>query len=49
LARFILGGSSQENLVELSGQELNQVFDDLADWEQILKDSSLARPRPPAP
>lgn len=36
-------------MVRLSGEESNRIFDELAQWEQILKDTSLAGPRPPAP
>jgi hypothetical protein len=32
-----------ENLVDLSGEKSNQIFDELASWEEILKGSSLAR------
>jgi len=29
-------------MVDLSGKKSNQVFDELADWEEVLKGSSLA-------
>jgi hypothetical protein len=36
-------------MVRPSGDTLNQIFSELADWEQILKDTSLARrPAPPS-
>ncbi|EJJ27298.1 hypothetical protein PMI11_04310 [Rhizobium sp. CF142] len=35
-------------MVRLSGDESNQIFAELAHWEQILKDTSLARPAPPS-
>ena len=37
-------------MVRLSGEESNQILAELADWEQLLTDTSLARPpKPPAP
>lgn len=36
-------------LVPLSREVSNQIFAELADWEQVLKDTSLAGPKPPAP
>jgi hypothetical protein len=36
-------------LVELSGKRSNQIFDELANWEEVLKSFSLANPTPPAP
>jgi hypothetical protein len=37
-------------MVRLSGDESNQILDELATWEQLLKDTSLARqPKQPAP
>ncbi len=37
-------------MVRLSGDESNQILAELAEWEQLLKDTSLARsPKPPAP
>lgn len=37
-------------MVRLSGDESNQILAELADWEQLLRDTSLARPpKPPAP
>jgi hypothetical protein len=39
-----------EPLVRLSGDVSNQIFAELENWEQVLKDTSLARPpKPPAP
>jgi hypothetical protein len=35
--------------VDLSGEMSNQIFDELANWEEVLKASSLADPTPPAP
>jgi hypothetical protein len=35
-------------MVRLSGEETNRIFDELAHWEQILKDTSLAGPPPPS-
>jgi len=35
------------DMVRLSGAYSNQVFDELAQWEQILKDTSLGQPKPP--
>ncbi|MBX3568383.1 MAG: hypothetical protein KF914_10015 [Rhizobiaceae bacterium] len=36
-------------MVRLSGEASNQIFAELADWEQVLKDTSLAKPTPPSP
>lgn len=36
-------------MVRLPGDTLNQIFTELAQWEQVLKDTSLARPAPPSP
>jgi hypothetical protein len=36
-------------MVRLSVTESNQIFAELANWEQVLKDTSLAKPKPPAP
>lgn len=36
-------------MVRLSGEEANRIFEELAEWEHILKDTSLAQPRPPSP
>jgi hypothetical protein len=36
-------------MVRFDGDEANRIFDELADWEQVLKDTSLARPKPPSP
>jgi len=36
-------------MVDLSGKTSNQIFDELANWEETLKGSSLANPTPPAP
>lgn len=36
-------------MVRLSGEEANRIFAELAEWEHILKDTSLAQPRPPSP
>lgn len=33
-------------LGELSGEKSNQIFVELANWEEVLKGSSLARPVP---
>jgi hypothetical protein len=30
-------------LVDLSGEKSNQIFDELAIWEEVLKDAALAR------
>jgi len=35
-------------VVRLSGDQSNQIFTELAQWEQILKDTSLAKPTPPS-
>lgn len=35
-------------MVRFPGGESNQVFDTLAEWETILRDTSLARPKPPS-
>ncbi|PZU85749.1 MAG: bifunctional aminoacyl-tRNA synthetase [Chelatococcus sp.] len=35
-------------MVRFDGPEANQIFDTLSDWEQVLKDTSLARPAPPS-
>ena len=37
-----------KDLVRLTGEETNRVFAELAEWEQVLKDTSLARPSPPS-
>jgi len=37
------------DLVDLSGKRSNQIFDELASWEEALKGSSLTDPTPPAP
>lgn len=34
----------REQVVDLSGKKSNQVFDELANWEEVLKGSSLANP-----
>jgi hypothetical protein len=39
----------RRKLVDFRETEANQVFDELARWEQVLKDTSLARPAPPLP
>lgn len=37
-------------MVDLSGEESNQIFAEMARWEQVLKDTSLAKPpEPPSP
>jgi hypothetical protein len=36
-------------MVRFSGEEANRILEELAKWEQILKDTSLARPKPPSP
>jgi site-specific DNA recombinase len=36
-------------LVDLSGEKSNHILDELANWEAVLKGSSLANPTPPAP
>lgn len=37
-------------MVRLTGEESNQILAELAEWEQLLKDTSLVRPpEPPAP
>lgn len=35
-------------MVRLPGDQSNQIFAELEQWEQILKDTSLARPAPPS-
>lgn len=35
--------------VRLSGERSNQMFAELAEWEQVLKDTSLGQPKLPAP
>lgn len=37
-----------KKVVRLYGAQSNQIFDELAHWEQVLKDTSLARPAPPS-
>lgn len=39
----------REQVVDLSGKKSNQIFDELANWEEALKGSSLANPTPPTP
>ncbi len=40
----------QDKVVDLSGEESNQIFAEMARWEQVLKDTSLAKPpEPPSP
>jgi hypothetical protein len=39
----------REQMVDLSGKKSNQIFDELANWEEALKGSSLTNPAPPAP
>jgi hypothetical protein len=34
-------------MVDLDEEISNQIFDELSNWEQILKDTSLGRPQPP--
>lgn len=36
-------------MVRFSGEDANRVFAELAQWEEVLKDTSLARPAPPSP
>jgi hypothetical protein len=36
-------------MVRLNGESFNRIFEELAGWEQILKDTSLAQSAPPAP
>jgi hypothetical protein len=31
-------------LVDLSGKTSNQIFDELANWEEVLKGASLGKP-----
>lgn len=38
----------QSLLVDFSGEKSNQIFDELANWEEVLKGSSLLKPAPPA-
>jgi hypothetical protein len=40
---------AEEGMVRLSGEETNRIFDELSNWEQILKDTSLGRQHPPSP
>jgi hypothetical protein len=43
-------GGCENKMARLSVERSNQIFAELEDWEQVLKDSSLARsPKPPAP
>lgn len=35
-------------MVRLSGEESNRIFAELAQWEHVLQDTSLARPTPPS-
>ncbi len=35
-------------MVRFTGDEANRIFAELTDWEQVLKDTSLARPAPPS-
>jgi len=38
------------HVLRLDGEDSNRIFAELADWEELLKGSSLAqRPEPPAP
>jgi len=39
----------KKKMVRPHGDLSNQIFTELAHWEQILKDTSLARPAPPSP
>jgi hypothetical protein len=36
-------------MVRFPGWEANLVLDELSQWEHVLKDTSLARPKPPSP
>ncbi|WP_208979772.1 hypothetical protein [Stappia indica] len=39
-----------EKMVDVLGETSNQLFAELAEWEALLKDTSLAkRPGPPTP
>lgn len=40
--------NAEKSVVRLSGDQSNQIFTELAQWEQILKDTSLAKPTPPS-
>lgn len=39
----------EKEMVRFSGEASNQIFSELAEWEQILKDTSLARTLSPSP
>lgn len=36
-------------VVRLTGEASNQIFDELEDWEEVLKSTSLAKPHKPLP
>lgn len=36
-------------MVRLDGEVSNQIFAELEQWEQVLKDTSLGTPKPPTP
>lgn len=36
-------------MVPIDGAHSNQIFAELANWEEILKDTSLGRPQQPTP
>ncbi|WP_149541206.1 hypothetical protein [Siccirubricoccus phaeus] len=44
----LAGGIAQKKMVRLSGEEANLVFAELAEWEQVLRDTSLGQPHPPS-
>ena len=45
-----LGDPGFLEVVDLSGEDSNQIFAEMARWEIVLKDTSLAKqPRPPSP
>lgn len=35
-------------MVRVAGEASNQILDELAEWEHVLKDTSLAGPKPPS-
>jgi hypothetical protein len=45
----LAGGIAPKEMVRLSGEDTNRIFDELSNWEHVLKDTSLGRLRPPSP
>lgn len=37
-----------QKMVRLSGEDSNRIFAELAQWEQVLRDTSLAGPSAPS-